>query len=212
MIYFEALIEKYHPTGIYTLFLKHNTTVLHSLSITLANYDKPDIQISIQAPQWRLLGEPINCTIQAKYYHGEPVRKAAITITTTSWKEPFNCMLENGFFIGELPGLESGDWTLEIAIHDEAGRETKTTHRIKIVEEPLKLSYITNPEERPFVEKQPLEIILKTNDPLDKPLSELKFVCSLKDDNNTEYLLLKEYITSHKGVIKISLPELKTGN
>ena len=212
IVFFESLIEKYHPIGKYTLQLKHNTTVLHSLAVTIATYDKPDIQINMKFAKWRMVGTPIDCTIQAKYYHGEPVKKASLIITAPCWDQPFTGIIDNGLFVGELPDLDIGDWRLEITVKDDVGRETKAVHIIKIVEEPFKLIYSTNPIEKPVVEKQPLEFILKTNDPLGKPLTGIKFNCSLKDDTKTEYIPVKEYITPKTGILKISLSGLKAGN
>ncbi|MHA2297045.1 MAG: alpha-2-macroglobulin family protein [Candidatus Hodarchaeales archaeon] len=212
IFYFEVEIEKYHPTGKYELRVKRGKTIICSQIFEIAHYDKPDIQVAVKGPSWGLIGDPLQLSIDARYFHGEAVDSAKVTISCEEWENNHEIEINNGTVDTVIPDLSIGDWNLEITIEDQASRQISTIHSLKIVEEPIMLTFNMSPPERPVVEHQPVRFVLHTTDPIGKPAKGVVFDCILVRDQQKDVLTTNKYETDEHGYIVIELPELDYGD
>ncbi|MHA2362418.1 MAG: alpha-2-macroglobulin family protein [Candidatus Hodarchaeales archaeon] len=212
ILFFEAEIDKYHPTGDYKLILKRGKDILFTQEFELAHYDKPDMQAFLKGPVWRLVGDIINVSLDAKYFHGEPVSVADVTLQCSALDEPIKGKLTNGSLDLEIPFLPIGSWELNATISDDSNREASASHSIVIAEEPIQLSFSMSPTTRPVVEQQPIQFRLQVNDPTGKPASGIDFKCSLLRNQTEECFETLKYSTDTYGYINIDVPSLKPGS
>ncbi|MFW9993969.1 MAG: alpha-2-macroglobulin family protein [Candidatus Odinarchaeota archaeon] len=211
ILYFEVEVEKYHPTGKYDLQVKRGKTVICNQFIEIAHYDKPDIQAVVKGASWGLIGDPLELIVDARYYHGEVVDSAKVTISCGDWDKDHEIEIINGTVNTTLPDLSIGDWNLDITIKDQASRHVTTSHKVKIVEEPIVLAFDMSPLERPVVEHQPVRFVLQVTNPVGKPASGVTFECTLVKDQQKEVLPAKRHVTDEHGYITIELPGLIPG-
>ncbi|MHA1984878.1 MAG: alpha-2-macroglobulin family protein, partial [Candidatus Hodarchaeales archaeon] len=212
IIYFEIEIGKYNETGDYNLQLKKGKKNIHDLLFSVAHYDKPDIEIFINLPKWKLVGETIKCNIQSKYYHGEPVSTAKVTLSSEGFEEEIETVVTNGTVDITLPDLLTGIHSITATVEDENDRKATSKTQINIVEEPIQLVLSTNPDTRPFIENQSIEINVKAINPINIPISDKKVQCKLVNEKQEDFLKQQVFITDNQGYVTISDVKLKQGN
>ncbi|MHA1989865.1 MAG: hypothetical protein ACW98A_02790, partial [Candidatus Hodarchaeales archaeon] len=212
IIYFEIEIGKYNKTGDYTLQLKKGKNLIHDLALSVAHYDKPDIEVFINLPKWKLAGEEVICNVQSKYYHGEPVTSGKITLSSEGFEKEVVTKFSNGSIDITLPDLLPGNHSITAVVEDENERTTSTESQINIVEEPLQIQVSTNPNDRPFIENQQVDIYVKVVNPINLPISNKKIQCKLLNEKQEDLLNQQEFFTDKNGYVNIPQIKLKQGS
>jgi hypothetical protein len=212
IIYFESEIGKYHETGEYTLQLKKGKKIIHDLLLNIAHYDKPDIEVFINLPNWKLTGEEVTCNVQSKYYHGEPVTTGKVILSSEGFEKEIETKFSNGSIDITLPVLLPGNHSITAVVKDENDRSATSESQINIVEEPLQIQLSTNPSDRPFIENQSVDIHVKIVNPINVPISNKKIQCKLLNEKQEDLLNQQEYFSDKHGYVNIPQIKLKQGN
>ncbi|MFW9928671.1 MAG: alpha-2-macroglobulin family protein, partial [Candidatus Thorarchaeota archaeon] len=210
IIYFEIPVDQYTEIGPYSLELKRGKDSLNKIKISLSLYEKPDIKLSIHMPNWSLAGTNIPCEISANYFFGEPVKEGKLTISSNAWESDIDNPFHENIDL-ELPDCLPGEYSINFELTDKVGRKVNEIKQIKIVKEPLQIEYALFPLEKPIIESQHVEIVLKIMDPLGIPLSKIRVKCLINSEQDKNSIVNNVYYSDENGYIKIDLNSLSFG-
>lgn len=213
---FRLEISEYDPTGEWKLVLKREEELIDEATFEVVRFEKPEIEIQHAVPSWFLLNSPVSQSVNVRYFFGEPVEqvknlKFALHRLDESWGKVLvreivrdDVQLLAGEYELNLESPEAGRYEWELAVEDATSRTGSCQGTYQVVKQPFEISLNINSPLDSLKPEIPIAIAIKVTNPAGIPISGVEIQFSLEgEDDAFEFLTPPSFVTDARGKVLI---------